>query len=88
MKWKKSTATDFKPTSKNPCRFCGKTFHRFKTCPATEPECRTCNKKGHWAAAKACTENKSKEMNYVQQNEEVTEDERSLEGLYLEDSRQ
>lgn len=73
-----------KPTRDNPCEFCGKNFHRGKTCPAKDAECRRCHEKGHWANSKSCKEKKSKqtkEVHTVKSPEEVEED--KLEGLYL-----
>lgn len=85
QKWKKSA--EFTPSKENPCKFCGKAFHRLKTCPARESECRSCGKKGHWATSKICTGQKSKHMNEVNLDE-GKEDEECLEGLYLGESKQ
>lgn len=42
------------PSADSPCKFCLKSFHRGKICPAKHTMCKVCSEKGHWAKSVVC----------------------------------
>lgn len=75
-----SPVSPVSPVLSSPCFWCGKQFHRGKSCPAKESSCRLCQVKGHWARSQAC----KKRQGGAAAHEVDSYIEDDMEGLFLD----